>query len=176
MNPTSHAAMSGGWVVIGRRGVRGITRSAQALARKNGDTPRVARLGLDGQGVADPELIEIKSAAGCQRKTKKSACVNAPTLEKSDRASRRNRNGVRRQAVAWLKGVSGEREAETTRHPRDRLKGQPQERQHSAAVRRDAGPTAPGEGDRPSCARDRYRRPRPGIPLAGSAGLGERSE
>jgi hypothetical protein len=39
-------------------------------------------------------------------------------------------------------------EAETTRRRRDRLKGQPQERQHSAAVRRDAGPTAPGEGYR----------------------------
>jgi hypothetical protein len=36
--------------------------------------------------------------------------------------------------------------AETIRQPRDRLRGQPQERQHSAAARRDAGPTAPGEG------------------------------
>jgi hypothetical protein len=35
--------------------------------------------------------------------------------------------------------------ATATRRRRDRLKGQPQERQHSAAVRRDAGPTAPGE-------------------------------
>jgi hypothetical protein len=34
--------------------------------------------------------------------------------------------------------------AETTRGSRDRLKGQPQERQHSAAAR-DAGPTASGE-------------------------------
>ena len=30
--------MSGGLAVTGRRGARGITRSAQALARKNGDT------------------------------------------------------------------------------------------------------------------------------------------
>ena len=44
-----------------------------------------------------------------------------------------------------------------------------------AAVRRDAGPTAPGEGHRSSCTRDRHRKPRPGIPLAGSEGLGERS-
>jgi hypothetical protein len=39
--------------------------------------------------------------------------------------------------------------AETIRQPRDRLIGQPQERQHSAAPMihrgRDAGPTAPGE-------------------------------
>ena len=48
--------MSGGWAVTGRRGERGITRSAQALARKNGDAPRVACPGLDGQGVADPGL------------------------------------------------------------------------------------------------------------------------
>lgn len=48
--------------------------------------------------------------------------------------------------------------AETIRQPRDRLTGQPQERQHSAAVfRRDAGPTAPGEGFISSCARDRHR-------------------
>jgi hypothetical protein len=32
-------------------------------------------------------------------------------------------------------------------------------------VRRDAGPTAPGEGFNVSCARDRHRRLRPGIPL-----------
>ena len=49
----------------------------------------------------------------------------------------------------------GESAAETVRQLRDRLKGQPQERQHSAAVRRDAGPTASGEGCKISCARDR---------------------
>jgi hypothetical protein len=38
--------------------------------------------------------------------------------------------------------------AETIRQPRNRLKGQPQEHQHSAASRRDAGPTAPGKGCR----------------------------
>jgi hypothetical protein len=32
--------------------------------------------------------------------------------------------------------------------PRDRLKGHPQERQHSAATWRDAGPSAPGKGFR----------------------------
>jgi hypothetical protein len=49
--------------------------------------------------------------------------------------------------------------AETIRQPRDRLKGQPQEHQHSAASWRDAGPTAPGKGCRcerqgwkPACA------------------------
>ncbi len=39
----------------------------------------------------------------------------------------------------------GRSEAETIRRRRDRLEWQPQERQHSAAVRRDAGPTGPGE-------------------------------
>jgi hypothetical protein len=46
------------------------------------------------------------------------------------------------------------RAATATRRRRDRLRGQPQERQHSAAVRRDAGPTAPGEVFISSCARD----------------------
>jgi len=35
--------------------------------------------------------------------------------------------------------------SDAIRQPGDRLKGQPQERQHSAA-KRDAGPTAPGAG------------------------------
>src|SRR5258705_10231821 len=48
--------------------------------------------------------------------------------------------------------------ATATRRRRDRLKGQPQERQHSAAVRRDAGPTAPGEVFISSCARDCHTR------------------
>jgi len=47
-----------------------------------------------------------------------------------------------RTKVKWRISRSA---ATATRRRRDRLKGQPQERQHSAAVRRDAGPTAPGE-------------------------------
>src|SRR5258708_4647893 len=41
--------------------------------------------------------------------------------------------------------------------------------------RRDPFPSAPGEAFLIPCAKDRYRRPRPGIPLSGSAGLGEGS-
>src|SRR6266567_3274024 len=76
--PVAHATgarrapMSGGLAATGRRGARGITRSAQALARKNGDTPRVACLGLDGEGVADPELTEMKKGgvwAGAKRRS-----------------------------------------------------------------------------------------------------------
>jgi hypothetical protein len=48
----------------------------------------------------------------------------------------------------------GRSAAQDIRRRLDRLKGQPQERQHSAAVRRDAGPIAPGEAFRISCARD----------------------
>src|ERR1700730_13889214 len=59
--------------------------------------------------------------------------------------------------------------ATATRRRRDRLKGQPQERQHSAAVRRDAGPTAPGEVFISSCARDCH-------PQGRDRWLGERSE
>jgi len=59
--------------------------------------------------------------------------------------------------------------ATAARRRRDRLKGQPQERQHSAAVRRDAGPTAPGEVFIRSCARDCH-------PQGRDRWLGERSE
>ena len=43
-------------------------------------------------------------------------------------------------------GVSAAASANAIRQPRDRLRGQPQERQHSAARRRDAGPTAGRRG------------------------------
>jgi hypothetical protein len=46
--------------------------------------------------------------------------------------------------------------AQAIRQPLDRLKGQPQEREHSDGVSRHAGPTAPGEGFNMSCAKDRY--------------------
>jgi hypothetical protein len=59
--------------------------------------------------------------------------------------------------------------ATATRRRRDRLKGQPQERQHSAAVRRDAGPTAPGEAFIIPSARDCH-------PQGRDPWLGERSE
>ena len=49
-------------------------------------------------------------------------------------------------AAEALSGRTGGARAETIRQPRDRLKGQPQERKHSAASWRDAGPTAPGKG------------------------------
>jgi len=49
--------------------------------------------------------------------------------------------------------------ATATRRRRDRLKGQPQERQHSAAVRRDAGPTAEISPEtRRECEKPAFRR------------------
>ncbi len=56
------------------------------------------------------------------------------------------------------------------------LKGQPQERQHSAAAGGDAGPTVPGEGYIILARAIVTKWPRPAIPLAGSSGLGEHSE
>ena len=50
-------------------------------------------------------------------------------------------------------GRMGERQgtvSEPIRQPRDRLTGQPQERQHRAA-KRDAGPTAPAERFKQQC-------------------------
>ena len=60
---------------------------------------------------------------------------------------------------------------------RDRLRGHPQERQHSAAVRRKAGPSAPGEEHNNIFLREAIvtRRAETRHPaMAGSAGLGER--
>ena len=70
--------------------------------------------------------------------------------------------------------IMGKSASAAHRGPRDRFKGQPQERQHSAAVRRDAGPTAPGE--RYLFARGIVTEGRDPASRSGSAGLGERSE
>ena len=72
------------------------------------------------------------------------------------------------QHVVWRMGGSA---AETIRQPRDRLKGQPQERQHSAAAQAGRGTDCPRrgvqyflrEGSSPEG-------PRPGIPLFGICG------
>ena len=65
MNPTSHAAMSGGWAVTGQKTRGGAGRSPPS-GRQHGPRFLPNRLGLDGQGVADPALKEMKSAEGCQ--------------------------------------------------------------------------------------------------------------
>lgn len=56
------------------------------------------------------------------------------------RTSRGHVGAVSKDSV-WTKRL-----AAAIRESRDRLSGQPQEGQHSAAARRDPGPTAPGEG------------------------------
>jgi hypothetical protein len=63
--------------------------------------------------------------------------------------------------------------AETIRQPRDRLRGQPQEREHSDAAggTRDRLPPARGSISARGIVTEW---PRPGIPTSGSAGLGER--
>jgi hypothetical protein len=64
MNPTSHAAMSEGWAVQAKK--RGVVRAgARPSGRQHGPRFLPNGLGLDGQGVADPALKEIKSAEGC---------------------------------------------------------------------------------------------------------------
>jgi hypothetical protein len=65
MNPTSHAAMSGGWAVTGQKARGGAGRSPPS-GRQHGPRFLPNGLGLDGQGVADPALKEIESAEGCQ--------------------------------------------------------------------------------------------------------------
>ena len=67
--------------------------------------------------------------------------------------------------------------AQAIRQPRDRLKGHPQERQHSALSlvsesTGDAGPSAPGRGDQYPLARGdgRPEGPRPGIPVRDARG------
>ena len=51
----------------------------------------------------------------------------------------------------------GESEAATIRQPRDRLTGQPQERQHSAAKGGTRDRLPPARGSIFTCARDRHR-------------------
>jgi hypothetical protein len=69
--------------------------------------------------------------------------------------------------------------AETIRQPRDRLKGHPQERQHSAchffASDRESGTECPRRGVHYNVREgSKSEGPRPGIPFAGSKGLGTR--
>lgn len=66
--------------------------------------------------------------------------------------------------------------SEAIHQPRGRKERHPQERQHSAAEG-ERNRVPPGEGFITLLsATDRYRRPRPRIPPAGSKGPGERSE
>ena len=76
MNPTSHAAMSGGWAVTGQK-ARG-DRSPPS-GRQHGPRFLPNGLGLDGQGVADPALKEIKSAKGCQTILREGSLPEAET-------------------------------------------------------------------------------------------------
>ena len=78
MNPTSHAAMSGGWAVTGQK--RGVVRAGARLPGDN--TARVFLpngLGLDGQGVADPALKEMRSAGAVRRSCAKGSSPEAET-------------------------------------------------------------------------------------------------
>jgi hypothetical protein len=82
MKPTSHAAMSGGWAVTGRRRgegdhppQRGREERAglhKRSAEDRGYAPAVACLGLDGQGVADP-AFETKVSRRLSLNWKRSA-------------------------------------------------------------------------------------------------------
>jgi hypothetical protein len=78
MNPTSHAAMSGGWAVQAKK--RGVVRAGARLPGDN--TARVfcpKGLALDGQGVADPALKEMKSAEGCHMILREGSSPEAET-------------------------------------------------------------------------------------------------
>jgi hypothetical protein len=78
MNPTSHAAMSGGWAVTGQK--RGVVRAGARLPGDN--TARVFLpngLGLDGLGVADPALKQTKSAEGCRKILREGSSPEAET-------------------------------------------------------------------------------------------------
>jgi hypothetical protein len=79
MNPTSHAAMSGGWAVTGQktRGDAGRSPVFRATTRPAFFLPN--GLGLDGQGVADPALNEIESAQGCQAILREGSLPEAET-------------------------------------------------------------------------------------------------
>ena len=61
----------------------------------------------------------------------------------------------RKKPGRWTNWRMSRSAAETIRQPRDRLKGQPQERQHSAAVGGTRDRPPPARGTIISCARDR---------------------
>jgi hypothetical protein len=65
MNPTSHAAMSGGWAVTGQKTWVGAGRSPALIRATTRPRFLPAGLGLDGQGVADPVFQRSNAAAGC---------------------------------------------------------------------------------------------------------------
>jgi hypothetical protein len=78
MNPTRHAAMSGGWAVTGQK--RGVVRAGARLPGDN--TAHVSLpngLGLDGQGIADPALKPTKSAEGCRKILREGSSPEAET-------------------------------------------------------------------------------------------------
>jgi hypothetical protein len=60
---------------------RGGSPALHKLLRKSGDTPRVACLGLVGQGVADRELSEMNSAAGCPTILREGSSPKAETRD-----------------------------------------------------------------------------------------------
>jgi len=132
MNPTSHPAMRGGG-------------PSQADGGRGG-SPVLHKLLRGRTGIRPPSLASALTARGSQTPTKE--------IESADPLRRAQRGERLSPDEKWRIRRS---EAETTRRRRDRLKGQPHERQHSAAVRRDAGPTAPGEAFDITCARDRHR-------------------
>jgi hypothetical protein len=83
-------------------------------------------------------LSEVSAPAGHDGQQKASvgmpcAREGRPPLRQTKRKNKKRKWCIRRSV------------ATTTRQRRDRLKGHPQERQHSAAEWRDAGPSAPGE-------------------------------
>jgi hypothetical protein len=92
-------------------------------------------------------LSEVSAPAGHDGQQKASvgmpcAREGRPPLRQTKRKNKKRKWCIRRSV------------ATTTRQRRDRLKGHPQERQHSAAEWRDAGPSAPGEEHRMTCVRD----------------------
>ena len=63
MQPTSLAAMSGGWAVKTKK--RGVVRAG--AQRLHGPRFLPEGLGLDGQGAACPDFKQMQSAEGCLR-------------------------------------------------------------------------------------------------------------
>jgi hypothetical protein len=180
MNPASHAAMSGGWAVTGRR--QGEGDHPPPIFRGPRGTSGSARSGAEeDRGNALPSLASALTARGPQAPASKKC--NEPQADLEKKGSRRS------VSIATAQPARG-----TDCRPETGLKWQPQERAVRPPTRGSSFASfaavlacrwPDGTRDRLPPARGTIHlargivtgRPRPGIPpFAGSAGLGERSE
>ena len=111
MNPTSHAAMSGGSAVTGQKTWSGAGRSPalnRATTRSTFFAPHSSwGLGLDGQGVADPERTDMNSAGGSHLKKRRIRRLEPFKVTRGDLAASSKFDDVTKQVAGRARVVAG---------------------------------------------------------------------